>query len=418
MKKLKLFLAFHLTILPIVMFAQKTYYTFNENNKVGVINQDGKQIIPAIYNDIVICEQNFICDLNGKTGVINNKHKNIIPFEFENIEYKKVFLVEKNEKYGIIDKKGRVIIVPIIYDYISICSDGYIAAKDKKYGLLDNKGKVVIDFLYEDLGYDNVAYSENRIVFKQNNNYGYLDEKGKIVIPATFKRAQPFKNERAVIYTNEYAGTIDINGSFVIQPDKYEYIFDFSGYDGIYYAWGKKQGRCIISQTGDTIISGMSDDILSVKNGTIVIFKNHKYGLISSDGKVIIPVEYDGIAEMGDNGLIPVLKNGKWGFVNKNNEVVIDFKFVGHMETFSKGFAVFYADKFSSAGRYTSQKAGYVNDKGEIVIPLQFDSAGDFKNARAEVQIGTKKLLINTKGKIIFEFSDEERSTIQIQESN
>jgi hypothetical protein len=401
------------------VFAQKTFYVYNNGDKQGAVNQNGKIIIQAKYENIDIFDEYFICTLNDKVGVLNFNNKTVLPFDFDHIAYyKDEFIVCRDKKYGVINKK-KANIIPSIYDHISACSDGYIAVKNKKYGFLDKNAKMRIDFLYDELGGDNIAYSGNRIVFKLDGKYGFLDENGRIVIPAKYRYAKSFKNGRAVVYTDKYAGTINVNGDFEIKPDKYTSIFDFPEFEGVYYAWGKRD-KCLISLEGDTLVSGLNDDFLLCKNATIIVCKNNKYGLYSTNGKCIIPIEYDGIDNMGDNGLIPVLKNGKWGFINQNNEVVIDFKFIGRMCSFSEGVAVFYSDKFSTMGRFTSQKVGYINKNGEIVIPPKFDNASPFKKGRAEVEMGLDKLLINTKGEVVFKLSTDNQTIMEVEigESN
>ena len=388
-----------LICLPFFVKGQENYYVFHENKKTGVINQDGKQIIPAKYDFIDICEDYFICEQNNKSGVIDYNNQTIVPFKYGEISFNKHFIVSKNHKKGVVNSRNKFII-PLVYADIKICNDGnFIVVKNEKYGLLDSTGKVILDFKYEELGYDNIAYSENRIVFKENGKYGYLDEFANVVITPSYKRASAFKNGKAIV---NYSGIIDINGNCILEPDKFYHLFDC---DGIYYAWHKEQrNKCILSSEGEILFDGLVSDFLAIKNGTAVISQGKKYGLIDTTGKIIIPTIYDGISEMGDNGLIPVLKNGKWGFVNQNNETIIDFKFTGMMRPFSDGLAAFYSDKFSTQGRYTSQKAGYISTEGEIVIFPQFYEAGDFKNGRAIVKTQTERLLINTKGEIIYNF--------------
>jgi serine/threonine-protein kinase len=46
---------------------------------------------------------------------------------------------------------------------------------------------------------------------------------------------------------------------------------------------------------------------------------------------------------------------------------------------------------------------GYINTKGEIVIPLEYDFASNFSNGLAGVEIDEVWSIINTEGKIIVE---------------
>lgn len=397
--------------------AQNSFFVFNKADNFGVIDDNGNVVIPALYEAINVCENSvFICFSNDKVGVLNSENHIIIPLEYDYIQYidGDIFEVCKNEKWGAVNKDNKIVI-PLYYSNIKICTDGNsIVAKDNKYGLLDNKGKIILDLQYDGLGgFKNIAYSEDMIVFRADNKYGYLDKNGKIVIAPIYSNAYEFEHGQAIVSKDGGVGIIDVNGNFIIEPDKYSNIFR---YCNIYYAWKKdSRHKCILSLNGDILFDNMLGDFLLVKNGTIIVSENKKYGLIDTDGKIIIPIIYDGITEMGDNGLISVLKSGKWGIVNKNNDVVVDFKLVGMMRSFSGGLAVYYADNFSTDGRFTSQKAGYINEKGDIIIAPQFVEANDFKNDRAVVQTRTKKLLINTGGEIIYEFSSQPQSITMME---
>ena len=46
-------------------------------------------------------------------------------------------------------------------------------------------------------------------------------------------------------------------------------------------------------------------------------------------------------------------------------------------------------------------KVGFVNNKGKIVIPCQYDNVHDFKENYAYVEKDSQKYLINKQGKII-----------------
>lgn len=82
------------------------------------------------------------------------------------------FQVEKNGKYGIIDK-GRNIIIPLFYDDYLMCSEnGYITAyKNDKCGIIDFNNNVIVPFEYESIRED----FPKCIIAKKNGKYGFID---------------------------------------------------------------------------------------------------------------------------------------------------------------------------------------------------------------------------------------------------
>ncbi len=44
-------------------------------------------------------------------------------------------------------------------------------------------------------------------------------------------------------------------------------------------------------------------------------------------------------------------------------------------------------------------KFGYINLKGELIIPAIYDEASDFRGGRAQVRVGTQTKMIDGQGK-------------------
>jgi hypothetical protein len=86
--------------------------------------------------------------------------------------------------------------------------------------------------------------------------------------------------------------------------------------------------------------------------------------------------------------LYPISENGLWGYVDEEGELKIPIKF---------DKVTFFCDDRASVkfdGKY-----GFINRKGEYEIKPRYDSIDYFDNIDAIVTIGRKKLSINRKGK-------------------
>lgn len=73
--------------------------------------------------------------------------------------------------------------------------------------------------------------------------------------------------------------------------------------------------------------------------------------------------------------LYPVEVNGKWGYIDAKGNIVIPPKYRGGFD-FSEGLAAFISD---------NGKSGFINKKGEVVIEPEFYVEGDFENGIAPV---------------------------------
>ena len=82
---------------------------------------------------------------------------------------------------------------PVVYGYddIDCLSDGLARIeRNGKYGFIDKAGKVVIPLNYDDTWY----FTEGLAAVKQNGKYGFIDNTGKVVIPLKYDKADSFYN--------------------------------------------------------------------------------------------------------------------------------------------------------------------------------------------------------------------------------
>ena len=101
--------------------------------------------------------------------------------------------------------------------------------------------------------------------------------------------------------------------------------------------------------------------------------------------------QYDYVGLKGSK-LIVVSKNGKFGFINKKGEEVIPMIYDGAWDF-----------TFGIAAVEKNSKWGFINEKGKIVIPMKYEYADYFNGKYAPVKYKGKWYDINKKGKIIRE---------------
>ncbi|MCO6498206.1 MAG: WG repeat-containing protein [Chitinophagaceae bacterium] len=130
---------------------------------------------------------------------------------------------------------------------------------------------------------------------------------------------------------------------------------------------------------------------------------NGKWGFrdMESD-KVVIQSKYDEIGFSFMNGLCRVKVKDKFGFINKKGEMVIpaEYDVVGD---FSQGLA------FVNKGRreatedeaYVPGLYGFVDTTGKLVVPLKYSYAVSFNEGRALVELDEKIGFIDTTGRLV-----------------
>lgn len=184
------------------------------------------------------------------------------------------------------------------------------------------------------------------------------------------------------------AGYMNKNGDLIIAA-KYETAGYF--YEGLapvsiagqYFFIDKKGKKAFEKSFADAKI--FSEGLAAVKS-------SNGWGFINTRGEIVVPCTFDW-ADDFSQGLACVMigkyedKSARYGYINKEGKFVI------------KPFLKFYDNQyFSAPGKFSEglapcwlpnklgfEVAGYINQKGEVVIKPQFISAGRFVNNLAPV---------------------------------
>ena len=378
--------------------ADINYYKIISNGKSGVIDKSGNIIIEPEYNTIKIPnpkEPIFICiyDYNAtsgeyKTKVLNEKNEEILT-NYENINtidikeivssipYEKTVLqYQKDGKYGIIDFSGKSIIKP---EYDEIRNMPYregelIAKKGDKYGVVNINGGRLLDFKYDYITGDSYYSTEKEytldgyIVGVKNEEgkiqYGYINSNREQFLETDFDRVyrmnnikddenvylvaekngniQLYKNDKLLLDNNYQAINYNEDSKLLIlQKDNKYGVTDLNGkqilnvdYDQIQipgnYIIATKNGN---SETFD--LSGTKQENLQFtnilmtnnENYNISIDTNDKYGVISKDGNTIIENKYNYIQYLFDNYFIVGRDSGKSGIINDKGEELLPINY-------------------------------------------------------------------------------------------
>lgn len=167
------------------------YLVINKDNKLGVIDLSGNEVIGNKYNSLVFCEykENFIVsDMQNKYGVISKSGISEINLQYDSFEIINfeplLYKVERLEKYGVINQKGDVIneikydsiaypknaseeinytlIIPYINENIP---QSIVVCSDKKYGIVEiETGREVLpcilEGIYSKLDNEDIYYAK------------------------------------------------------------------------------------------------------------------------------------------------------------------------------------------------------------------------------------------------------------------
>jgi hypothetical protein len=291
-----------------------------------------------------------------------------------------------------------------------------------QYGYINRTGTLVIPFQF-DLSWNFVGA---RAQIKQDDVYGYIDPSGKIAIRPQFRLAFSFSEERAVVVVGTEYGYIDPTGKPVIIPQFQE-------------AQGFKQGLAAvkvadkygyIDKTGKLIIPAQFDFALGFSEGLAAVWVGDRYGYIDPTGKFVIPPQLEGswltgnlsftgglagiqkklaegskpatsspdslnlstdpkLADANPNSDTDPASTEKWGYIDKTGKIVIEPQF-DDIREFNEGLAAVQL----------GEQWGYINTKGTVVIPPQFERSDRFSQGLAAVKVNDQYGYIDSTGKL------------------
>lgn len=341
---------------------------FNDGIYYGLLNEKGEEILDANYTSIEVINKNLIIVSDGNSFYFINYNGNrLFNVEFEMItsfdNQDEIFLVSNNNKYALFDNTGKLL-TDFIYDNIYELSNSnntnyvfcatygeythiYIYNKDnktfEKLDIFDNYNVTSFEYYNIYLTNQEGQYSLYDIKSKEiktlNNSYvylgpfvnsvalavnsenvvGYIDENEEIVIDYQYDNSNTSDFTSfgyAVVGKDGLVGVINTNNDNIL---KFDYLSINIINNDRFLVSDKNNKMYIIDKNANKITKDDYDTITFTDfNEVFVVSKEinnkTKYGVINSNGKEIIPVEYEDI-KISDSYFI--LKTSKSEFYLK-----------------------------------------------------------------------------------------------------
>lgn len=345
------------------------------DNKWGLIDKTGKEIVPLKYNSdeiddefYILNEDQILIKAENEVRLLDKNGNILVPLGYDKINYNEAEIksfveVWKGEKVGWYDIRLKKEIIPVIYDqvYLDMELDPYdrwvTLVKDGKFGVWDLKKQMEIvspvynsmEFMYDLTDFDSQA---KIILVSLDGKKGWIDlNSGAEVIPIQFNEIFWDWDFRNFVFLNNngkkglsfFEFTKQGIISSLIIPAKYTNIMiDKSFYDNtenlvaqkLFVIFdGEQQGMWNTSLNRE-IIPPIYDNVYSFDHKIkgeryITAIKNRKLGVYNQNGTQLIPLEYDWVEPLmdGTNGYFLVSKNGILGLFDLNGKEILQCKY-------------------------------------------------------------------------------------------
>uniref|UniRef100_UPI004047528A WG repeat-containing protein n=4 Tax=Roseivirga sp. TaxID=1964215 RepID=UPI004047528A len=349
--------------------AQNGIIGVKQNEKWALASTNGTRITRHYFSELYpFIESKFIVGTRGNFSILNDyglidaKGNQVVPNEFQWIEPVGEHLIVSKKSgthghYGLLNKNGKVLI-PIEYDLISRLDENtFSIQKNGLSAIANGKGEVLSDFQYETI----LRHDESTFRIKFKNKQGLIDKEGKLIIEPNYKAFQ---------YKNGAAKVLPYNRWTIVRPETPTKIVSHD------QVWALKDHLAV--QTGD--FAGIIDttdhyvrdlnevQIIQSYDNFLALRSGEYQGVISNNGSLIIPYQYDSIQFFQK---VIFAKTSK-----SDNQNWIPFDLQGKRIGLHFYENVTLKDNYFLA--YKGGKYGLLDGEGYEKSPFIFDSIGSF----------------------------------------
>ena len=275
-------------------------------------------------------------------------------YKVEEISEYNYFTLEQNQKYGVIDKNGNIVIeaeyeavqIPNPSKAIFVCVKEYnentkeyetVVYNEKKEVLFSNYKNVQSISIYTNV--NSTPYEKSVLTYKENGKYGLINLDGKQITKPVYDEISSinYKEGTFLVKQNELEGIINMKGKVIIKCE-YESVtsdnyYSENGYnkqagfivskkteDGYRYGYVNYRGTIILNPIYTQL--ERVTEIANEKGVYFIAFKNGQAGLLKNN-KEILNYEYEDIQYNVLGSIFVTKRNGKYGAVNQEGTTVL-----------------------------------------------------------------------------------------------
>ena len=185
------------------------------NSLWGLIDSLGNVMLKPTYEDFSYESYFNVAKVkkNNLWGLINKKGENITRQKYQEITlYVSPWLAVKEKgRWGVISYSGEIIIHPQ-FEEISSIGELITAKKNNKWGFIDGKNKIIIPFTYSKAN----NFSQGLASVKKNGKWGFIDRSNKTIIPFVYDEAFYFGEDgRSRVIKGKKEFVIDRTGKCI-----------------------------------------------------------------------------------------------------------------------------------------------------------------------------------------------------------
>ncbi len=357
-----------------------------KNGKYGAVDTLGREVIPVEYDELYLYKNGITACRKGELWGLYNfkKRKEIIAPKYQKIIRfdTSTAIVKANYRLGVIDMTGKEIL-PVKYDEVRKYKGNFLVNEYSLWSLITPDGKVLTQDQYPE-----IEAKSNFIKVRNGGKWGVIDRIGKIIIPVEYEE---IKFDHTEIIKASKLGEVDLfykKHKINYKPYEFKYIIN-SRYVLVRDAQNKFG---LLSFEGEVIVPLEYDELFKGTENVLLVKKGKKYGLLYLNKDYSTELLYDNRAEFNEYGKALVKKAGNWHLLDTTGQIIkkLDLD-IDRVSEYKNGF-------WTIKKKY---KSGFVNRNGKLVVPPIYDKVKPFFNGVARVIVGYKRGVVDTLGNVV-----------------
>ena len=364
------------------------------------------------------------------------------------ITAKTYFTICTDDKWGVIDNNGNIVIDPT-YDEMIIIPDNekdiFICTENVDYEndtyttkVINSKNKEIfkqydkIQVVENFDEYNNLWYEENVLKYEKDGKLGLINLDGKVILEPDYEEIYALKGIKNSIVTvkDSKMGIVDNKGSNEV-PNEYDEIQSL-GKDTDLYIVKDATNYGIYKKT-----SVKYQEVKALNNKDIYCVKeNNKYKIIDSEEKEVANIKFDDIKQIKDKAIV-YKKDKKYGAYDIEKKLTIKNKYEDITYTNNDNFIVKSNNSYGIIDINDKEKIkkqyasiGYYDEAQVYELEPKNNTSGENTILNKGLQEIAKGIVaeVNSKKSYIkiwtqddykyFNLSGEEKSSSEILKSN
>lgn len=329
---------------------ENVYIICAKNGQYGVTKNE-ETIIGNEYQSIHYDTTNqlFVVEKSKKYGVINLQGKTIVPIQYQEIDITGIYIYAQNEKGDktVYNTNGTQENIDASIAILKTSNEAYKIKinneKETKYGVVNKEGKQLIEEKYNYIEYLNDNYF---IASSGNGKLGVINDKGETIVETNHDSLQKIQNTPFIqatmaeekitkIYSKEMEKICEMQDAIIEVKDYYIKVYN------------ETQTK-YFNQEGKEV----KNTEVYTNNKLFVTQKDNQYGFIDKSGNIVVDYQYDKAYEFNPYGFATVEKDGKIGVINEQGQEIVpptyeineqkEFSFIGKYYQVTYGFGEYY----------------------------------------------------------------------------